>query len=363
MNFSKLIWCEPWLAPVVLNIKNIIETENIETVCVTPDGKTLYYNAHFWKKLKKEEQLGVELHEVLHIVNRHASRRNYRIHPLWNIACDIAVNYQIKASGYKLPSGAIEGENDTAENIYDKLFQNNNLNFANKTNKKKSLYCGKGLDTADCLPKSDDGGKNILEGDLLRYNADGTEACNNSDTMEAIYSAVQLAGRGSSPLARAFRPRRAKANWKIVLQSMIKSVIGDDTDYLAYEFDEFGICEDILSAKPVPKICVLIDESASIEDELYEQFLGELFKMSRYACVYVSGFTDNTELNAVPLKKYRRTMTGGTDVTTAYKQACRKDFDCIIILTDGFLTFPQTEPKPTVWAMPESFGRKTEVIF
>lgn len=99
-----------------------------------------------------------------------------------------------------------------------------------------------------------------------------------------------------------------------------------------------------------------------IEDGLYRQFLGELNKMSRFAEVFVSGFTDGTKLDAVPLKDYRRTMTGGTDLLPAYSEACEKDFDGIIVLTDGYLEFPDSEPKPTVWAMPESSNRKYEVI-
>lgn len=365
MNFSKLIWCEPWLAPVALNLQNVIETESIETAGVTPDGKTLYYNPHFWKGLNKEERLAVQIHEMLHIVNRHAARKDDRHHTLWNIAGDITINYQIKVSGYSLPSDALKGENDTAENIYDRLLQKINLQSGGMSGKKKSFYSGSdggcnGYNYPEFDPDAID--KASLARDLLQRNADGSENDSNSSTLEAIESAVRLAGRGSSRLAKLFKPRPAKADWRSILRHYVKSVIGDDLDYISYEFDEFGICEDILSAKPIPTICVLVDESGSIDDELYEQFLGELSKMSRLACVYASGFTDNTELNVVPLEKYRRTMTGGTDVRLAYNQACQKDFDCIIVLTDGFLEFPEREIKPTVWAMPEGHQRRLEVI-
>ncbi len=332
VDFTKLIWNEPWLAPIVLNLRSVIATESIGTAGVTPDGKTLYYNPHFWAGLRKEEQLGLQLHEVLHIANRHAVRKDHRIHLIWNIACDMAINDQITASGYKLPADVLPGVRDTAENIYERL--------------QKTGYEG----------------KNPLKGDLLERNADGSKNCCDSSTIEAAESAAQLAGRGSSPLSRQFCPLPAKADWRTILQNYVKSEIGGEMDYLSYEFDESGVCEDILLPNPYPRICALVDESGSIIDELYGQFLGELSKMSRFASVYVSGFTDNTELNAVPLKKYRRTMTGGTDVTLPYRQACKKSFDCIIVLTDGYLEFPPFEPKPTIWVMPESFGRKLEVI-
>ena len=40
----------------------------------------------------------------------------------------------------------------------------------------------------------------------------------------------------------------------------------------------------------------------------------------------------------------------------------RQDFDCIVVLTDGYLAFPESEPRHTIWVMPESFGRRVEVI-
>lgn len=356
MNFSALIWNEPWLAPVVMNLRNVTETEDVPSAGVTPDGNTLYYNPAFWAKLNRNERLGVQLHEMLHIVNLHAARENGRQHSTWNMACDIAINYQITVSGYTLPEGTLPGENDTAENIYERLLIDVKSDGA--PNRKDSLYSG----SCGCCQQIDEIGGFVIGDDLLERNADGSEGCNTPDTLEAVESATKLAGQGSSPLAKRFKPVPAKADWRSILQHYARNIVGDDFDYIDYEFDEFGICEDILSPKPMAKICVLVDESGSIMDELYEQFLGELAKMSRFAKVYTSGFTDGTELNAVPLKQYERTMTGGTDVRRAYAQACEKDYDCMIILTDGYLDFPAKEPKPTIWVMPESHNRKMEVI-
>ena len=138
--------------------------------------------------------------------------------------------------------------------------------------------------------------------------------------------------------------------------------MGTEADYLDYEFDESGVCEDVLLTKPRPKICVLTDESGSIGDTLYAQFLGELKEMSRASEVFVSGFADGTDFSPVPLARYHRTMTGGTDVRRAYRQACGKQYDCIIVLTDGYLEFPEQEPCPTIWVMPKSYKRKWEVL-
>lgn len=385
MNFNKLIWKEPWLSPVILNITHIEKTDAVPTVAVSPNGKELYYNPMFWKTLSAKEKLGVQIHELLHIANLHAKRRKHRRFELWNIACDIAINCQITSSGYILPKGALDGENEKAENIYDRLRKStvqtdangennkyspynslhshkNGNNLSNKNNdcsssqmRKSTASIGNFADTGEtkfCTPLADD---------LLTSNRDGSETTDDS-TLNAVETAVKLASIGNTALSKVFVPIISAYDWRTVLRNFVKSAIGDEYDYLSYEFDEFGVCEDILSPKPKPKICVLADESGSIDDRLYKKFLGELEKLEGCAEVFVSGFAWNTELNAVPLKKYRRSLSGGTDVRKAYLEACKKDFDCIIVLTDGCLQFPESEPKPTIWAMPQSFRRKTEVL-
>ena len=353
MDFTRLIWQEPWLTPVVLNLRQVIADDHaVETAGVTPDGTTLYYSPTFWNGLSREERLGVQIHELLHIVNLHEMRRDGRRHSLWNVACDMAINYQITSSGYVLPDGALDGENDTAERIYVRLVKEKGSRGKGQG---RSGVCGS---PGGGFPS----GETPLRDDLLARNADGTTGGPDWATLDAVERAGRLAGTGTTPLSARYRPAEARADWRMVLRNLVKSVVGDEVDYLSYAFDEFGICEDLLSPRPRPRLCVLVDESGSIADRLYEQFLGELNRMSRFAEVYVSGFADGMDLCAVPLKQYRRTMTGGTDVRPAYDQACRENFDGILILTDGFLSFPGAEPKPTIWVMPEHFGRNMEVI-
>ena len=237
MNFNTLIWKEPWLAPIALNITAVIKTNEINTAGITPNGKTLYYNPDFWKRLRSEERLGVQLHELLHIVNLHAKRRDGRDFSKWNTACDMSINYQIKKAGYKLPASALPGEDESAEQIYDML------NTAKSPTSRNGLLSGNGQ------PGS---GVNILADDLLKRNSDGSESF-SEETAEAAESAGKLAGRGSTPLSKLYRPIASKADWRMVLRGFIKSISGDEVDYLSYEFDEYGICEDILCCKPKSK--------------------------------------------------------------------------------------------------------------
>lgn len=356
MNFQKVLWKEPWLAPVAMGIRNIIKSTRIETIGITPDGTTVYFNPEYWKSLNEAQKIAVEIHILLHIINRHSARRGGRIHSIWNVACDISINYLITASGYILPPDAYKGENDSAEHIYNRLVYGSTLIHdkvnTNRDNTRKNDGCD-----IHSVPLSDD---------LLTCNIDGSEYCDNSDVLEAIESTkllLKTMGKGSTPLSKLFKPLSvSKSDWRAVLWSFTKSIIGDEFDYLGYEFDEFGICEDLLIEKPQVSICALVDESGSISDLLYSNFLSELSKLSRVANVYVSGFTDNSDLNEVPVAQYKRSMTGGTNIIHTYEQACSKHYDCIVVLTDGELVFPKSEAIPTIWVMPKSNDRKYEVI-
>lgn len=352
MDLSHLIWQEPWLAPVVLNITRVLETTTIPTIGVTPDGRTIVVNPQFWKKLSPAERLGVQLHEMLHIVSRHAARRAHREPARWNIACDIAINAQITAAGYTLPADVWPGRDEAAEIIYDELAPLADLDVPG---------CG-ACSFWQGRSHAGQAAERPLAGDLLPRNSDGSTGTESAEMEAACASAAQLVGRGHSPLAKQFRPAPARVDWRVVLQRLVESVLGGDRmDYLDYGFDEWGICEDLLLPKPRRRLCALVDESGSISDALYEQFLGELARMGRHAAVCVSGFTDGTPLQAVPLAKYQRTMSGGTDVRRAYAEACALDVDAIIVLTDGRLDLPEKEPVPTIWAMLERRGRKWEV--
>ena len=351
MNFLKLLWREPWLGPAAVHVQNIFPTEKIDTMGITADGKTLYYNPNYWNSKTEDEKLGLQIHELLHIVNLHTERQGDREDELWNLACDMEINGQIEKAGYVLPKGLAPYLYLSAEEIYDELQKPRKQSFLSflfdETEEMRYPF----ELTGDMLS----GGENGKTADaLLEEDAE--------ELKEIAETASELCGNGSTAFHEAFAPRESQTNWKWILQNLLKSVLGADYDYLSYEFDEFGVAEDLLSAKPVAKICVLVDESGSISDALYRAFLGELSKMENYAEIFVSGFTDDTALSLTPLKKYKRTMSGGTSVLRPYKEACRKNFDCIIILTDGYLDFPRQEPIETIWAMPKCFGRKREVI-
>jgi len=87
------------------------------------DGVSLFFNPSQVAGIPMSEVIGVTVHEVDHIINRHHLRRGGRDMMKWNIATDAAINPLIKQE-FSLPKGAIdmpEFYGMPAEEIYNKL--------------------------------------------------------------------------------------------------------------------------------------------------------------------------------------------------------------------------------------------------
>jgi predicted metal-dependent peptidase len=71
------------------------------------DGKRFFYNPNWFETLSERQRVGVLVHEILHPLMCHHTRRNGRHHDGWNIAADYAINPGIVSDGFELPAGAL----------------------------------------------------------------------------------------------------------------------------------------------------------------------------------------------------------------------------------------------------------------
>ncbi len=90
-------------------------TSEVETAAT--DGRAIYVNPEFWRSLGDREKTAVLIHELEHVARLHPFRlralskalgaplRN--VAPIFNVASDSVINEDLKASGFRLPSGAI----------------------------------------------------------------------------------------------------------------------------------------------------------------------------------------------------------------------------------------------------------------
>ncbi len=101
---AALIVAQPFFGALALHLR-LEESEDVETMAT--DGERLMWSPAFVDGLTGPELQAVVAHEVMHCAMLHHVRRGRRDLPTWNRACDFAVNRDLVAAGFKLPSGAL----------------------------------------------------------------------------------------------------------------------------------------------------------------------------------------------------------------------------------------------------------------
>jgi len=129
--------------------------------CGATDGVHLYYHPdRFAKTLNRAQQVWLIVHELLHVILFHTTRRGIRNPERWNVACDHAVNLLCKDYGFNVPKDRLQDaqyKGMTAEKIYDLLPED----------------CGRSdSDVMDYDPSQNEGKS---KGDVEREIAIGTE--------------------------------------------------------------------------------------------------------------------------------------------------------------------------------------------
>ena len=69
------------------------------------NGINLYINPDFFLGLEPEERLFLILHEIMHNVYNHNTRRGFRDASTWNEAADYVVNDELIQRDFKMPAG------------------------------------------------------------------------------------------------------------------------------------------------------------------------------------------------------------------------------------------------------------------
>ena len=333
------------------------------TACT--DMRRIVFDPAFVSKLDDKALEFVFLHELMHCVLKHCTRGKGKIHLLYNIACDIVVNSVIldamgltdisvggEKAMHRAPDGK-EGRNYTAEQVYKML-----LKETEDAIKKKY---GKGFfDMHDEWQKLPPGG--YLE-----------EMWN-----DCIMSAGKQAGMGTGipqGLKRYVEGicHTEKIDWRQELRDYIQF---DRFDYTyevpdkRYLDDIFmpSFQEDVFSTK-VDKVWFLIDTSGSVSSvavsEALEQIKDAINQIGN-VCGELS-FFDSTVSNPVPfesvedISKIEPIGNGGTDFIEIFnsmgKYYSEELPQLIIIITDGYATFPEENAAkgvPVIWLIVDS---------
>lgn len=375
------------------------------------DMETIQFGLEFLSRLSTEETEAVLLHELLHCVLKHCLRTRGKLPFLYNLACDLVVNSMILAMMkrteleidgepmmHRVPDGS-EGRLYTAEQVYAMLVEKANrqqeeagLGIEEKTasdpgqnSKTGSRKKGNGKQTTDGRTKKHPNPADQKEAEGQNGFQDSHELWKaikavqtEQDWNDRIRQAAQSQNLpGSLPLAirREVQSiyKEPETDWRLLLQSLIRHLEADYTFSRPdprYE-DPFILPSwmNEQTGSQVENIWICVDTSGSISEEQLAEAMEEIYAaFSQIDSVkgWISWFDaaisepaafDSLEsIQEIPLRGY-----GGTSFRQIFEKM--PEFfpyelpKMIIILTDGFADFPETEAAQgteVVWMIVES---------
>jgi predicted metal-dependent peptidase len=321
------------------------------------DGRRFYYNSRFINMLRPKEVEFLVAHEVLHVVYDHMSRRETRNPEIYNIACDYAVNADLKrhqvGEFIKTVPCLYEHKYDgkSSEEIYDDLMKNaKKMNMGDLINQL--------LD--DHLEGDGDGdGEGEGEGDgdgsgrkRPRLSAAEREQI-RQEIKEAVINAANAADPGTLPLG-VERLIKNMTNpvmpWRDLLQTNLTSAI--KTDFSWIRPSRRGWHMDAIMPGMTPgeeiDVDVFIDMSGSISDKQATQFLSEVAGMMsafdgyriNVACFDTEVYNDKTYTSEdlESIDQYELAGGGGTDFTAIFTHLQERSRvpTRLIVFTDGY---------------------------
>lgn len=179
---QKLVTKMPFTGGMLMRM-NFIPIRDYRCSTAMTDGKNIYVDIDFYKKLSKEERVFILAHECWHNIYLHFMRCQNRNRDLWNIATDCEINYMLKNEGLVPPLDLCfpDGEHGcppsdyagkSAEEMYEWLYKqakkmSKNGNSGGGKGKNDS---GKGSTPTDGSNKSPRNGK--LQGQFDKHITD-----------------------------------------------------------------------------------------------------------------------------------------------------------------------------------------------
>lgn len=345
-------------SPFFGNLATRLQLVNADEWCTTAatDGVKFYYNSRFIMMLKPKEVEFLVGHEVLHVVYDHLGRRDGRDPQMWNVACDYAVNADLKQHrvGEFITTVDCLYEPKYAgkpsEEIYDDIMQN--IDY---------------IDIEDLIDKmlddhldSEGEGSGQGEGDESKEGSGGRPQMSpeerervRQEIKQAVINAAQTSGAGNVPqgVARIIKELTEPVMpWRELIQTNLTSAI--KSDYSWMRPSRRGWHADAIMPGMNPgeeiDIVVFLDLSGSISTKQGEQFLSEIVGMMeafdgfkiRVACfdTEVYNMQEFTSENLDSIENYEMIGGGGTDFDCIFRYLKDEGIvpERLIVFTDGY---------------------------
>lgn len=374
-----LITNRPWFGQLSCYVEPV-ENNNIPTAAIDLLGN-LYYNTKFMEELSDSEIRGIICHEIMHLAFKHLERMDERDPLIWNMACDLKVNEEVKnMPNTALPGGALSPgfsgswahgnvkiskiNEKTAEQIYYEL---------KKQAPKVPKYDCDLIVAGD--QKDDDGNGNDKKGCKKISKADVTVL--GRAWQGRVYSATETA-KGDTPagvLREMWEMQNSELPWHNILKARYRK-LGFKRSWKKpnkrYYQQGFYYAGRIKSEGI--KMVAAIDTSGSMMREDLNKAVSELYGITK-AFPFLDLWVTDCDAQIYQAKKYKKEEIsrlilkggGGTDFRPVFKwieKDLNNQIDSLVFFTDLYGDFPTKKPPYSTFWVTETrehdipFGRK-----
>jgi len=391
---AKIILKEPFFSSLLQKVSFSLTSEN--TVSYT-DEYNVYFGQSFFT-LPEEQQLGVALHELLHVAFLHVTRlKQQKLQQIpWNIATDLIINETLIRDGYKLPEGSVNrswvynrfdyeynpkhsaeiiynfivkkfkqqrqqggGQGDGQDNNQQKQQSNEQGDGQNNNQQNNSILSKKFQDLKPSKDKS--------------YNQKHSEEI-KSALAEGVVIAKMMGKQDSHLLEVIEKLLKPQVNWRQVLKTKLYTVM-EKMFAVSRKFNKrksYLFNYDVIYEKQKyagARLIVVIDTSGSMSTKELQQILSEIkslaetFKLLNIRVIQHSySITYNEVVPIVQLTKFKMYGRGGTSYIPVLENLLKYPKSLVIWFTDGwgdqdyeeFKTLYKKQPHQFLWVITSS---------
>jgi len=348
---SELLIKHHFFGKLVMHLE-LVETDQVDTMAT--DGSKIYYNKNFVDTLTHQEIVGIQVHEVLHVVFKHHLRRGKRDKHYWNVAGDYVINAVAKEGGFTLPDNALfnpDYAGMSTEKIYSLIF-----NDAELKEQHANISCAG--EVIDAVNKET--GKELTDIEIKELEKEI-----NIQVIQAEQSAKSIGKGGDAYKSMMNTVKTQSVPWNEVLSDLVVSQ-HSTSDYNFNKANRRFIYQNMylpsVEHEPLLNLAWGWDISGSVDEEetaIYTDIINTVNATLNvgknyiiycdYAVRKVDVFEQGEE---VELEYYRG---GGTNFEPVFKyidKELNNEIDSLVYLTDGCgYTDKRYEPDyPVFWA-------------
>lgn len=300
------------------DMMNVVKFRNVPGADpVGYSGNVICYNSRRMRMYSQGEQEYLIARALMHIQLAHRQRGRGRDRRLWEAACDAVVNELLTADGFEAPAAAIrirEAAGLSAEELYDILVEKAEDFEAEPDEEALSEEHEEYSEAEDAYspyPKDD------------------------MDRQEGSLQGAQDRDIEDPGLAQAVAG----------LSDLLEPSLQLDYDWFPADRIRDGILREQFRPYPVPHAEILLDTSASIDEDLLRAFVRSVRDLLREDAVVRVGCFDTEfygfqEIHSEKdIAKLEIKGAGGTNFETAVR-AFTGDAETKIVFTDGYADMP-----------------------